>query len=477
MSTSCSREPWASASRRLFNDLRRLVQRVTRQMAVVATIAFESDSPGVVPAAPGRAWWALTLLIVATVFSFVDRQIFSLVADPMSHELGLTNAELGLLQGLGLSFFMVIGGLPLGWLADRMNRSVLLGGCVLAWSISTLACGLAQNFTQLLLATIGVAFGEGALVPVIYSLIPDLFPRHQRVHANSIYFLAAVLGAALGLAVCGATLGVLESAKSTLPAFNHIATWRLAFFAVALPGPVLALAILSIKAKRGVAASPGHERPMLGLKSYLRRHWLACINVFCGFGLYALALAAGVSWLPIMLTREFGETPSKVGIRLGIAIGLGTCIGIVTAFLLARRLDHRSNPTVPLLISRYAFLLSAVPIFLMLFARTPLEIYVLFATLIVASMAASSLMPNILQDMVPRHLRARLIAINSIVSVCFSGAGPILLGVFPSAGPASAHPLITALVVISLPCCFLGGLLMKRSERPVTNALAEFAEI
>jgi MFS family permease len=453
------------------------VPAVTRQVARVVTVPFESES-GVVRSASGRSWWALALLIMATVFSFVDRQIFSLVADPMSHELGLTNAELGLLQGLGLSFFMVIGGLPLGWLADRMNRSVLLGICVLAWSISTLACGFAQNFTQLLLATIGVAFGEGALVPVIYSLIPDLFPRHQRVQANSIYFLAAVLGAALGLAVSGATLGVIESTKSTLPAFNHIATWRLAFFAVALPGPVLALAILSISAKRGVAAAPaGQEPPMHGLKTYVRRHWLACLNVFCGFGFYALALAAGVSWLPVMLIREFGEVPSKVGVRLGMAIGLGTCLGILIAFILARRLNHRSNPTVPLLISRYAFFLSAVPIFLLLFARTPLEVYALFATLMVASMAASSLMPNILQDMVPRHLRARLIAINSIVSVCFSGAGPILLGIFPSVGHASAHPLITALVVIGLPCCFLGALLMKCSERPVTNALAEFVEI
>jgi MFS family permease len=442
----------------------------------VAAIAIESGPADVAPAASRRAWWGLALLIVATVFSFVDRQIFSLVADPMSHELGLTNAQLGLLQGLGLSFFMVIGGLPLGWLADRMNRSVLLAICVLAWSLSTLACGLSQNFTQLLLSTIGVAFGEGALVPIIYSLIPDLFPRHQRVQANSIYFLSAVLGAALGLALCGATLAAIEAAKSTLPTFSHIASWRLAFCAVALPGPVLAIAILSIKATRGTEASLVRAQPTLGLKIYLRRHWLACINVFCGFGFYALALAAGVSWLPIILTREFREAPAKVGIRLGMSIGLGTCIGILVAFLLARRLDHRSNPTVPLIISRYAFLLSALPIFLMVFARSPLEIYGLFAALMVASMAASSLMPNILQDMVPRHLRARLIAINSIVSVCFSGAGPILLGVFSSAGPASAHPLVMALVIIGLPCCLLASLLMKGSERPVKNALTEFDE-
>src|SRR5690606_19083833 len=118
------------------------------------------------------------------------------------------------------------------------DRRWLLAGCILAWSAATAACGFARDSTELLFAAVGVAIGEAVLTPLIYSMIPDLFPGERRTLANLVYFGASLVGAGLGLALSGALVGLLPE--------GPIRPWRLAFLVAAAPAPLLALGVAMI---------------------------------------------------------------------------------------------------------------------------------------------------------------------------------------------------------------------------------------
>ena len=122
---------------------------------------------------PAVAWYALAILVVAFIFSFVDRIILAMLVEPLKQDLGLTDTDLGVLQGLAFAVFYAAVGLPIGRLADRYSRRAIIGWGILLWSVRTAVCGLARNFWELFRARVGVGVGEAALSPAAYSMIAD----------------------------------------------------------------------------------------------------------------------------------------------------------------------------------------------------------------------------------------------------------------------------------------------------------------
>ena len=114
---------------------------------------------------PAVAWYALGILVVAFIFSFIDRIILAMLVEPLKQDLGLTDTQLGVLQGLAFAVFYAAVGLPIGRLADRYSRRAIIGWGILLWSVMTAVCGLARNFWELFLARVGVGVGEAALSP------------------------------------------------------------------------------------------------------------------------------------------------------------------------------------------------------------------------------------------------------------------------------------------------------------------------
>jgi MFS family permease len=108
----------------------------------------------------------LALLTVIYVFNFIDRQILNILAESIAKELSLSDTQIGLMTGFAFAVFYTFMGIPLARYADRpdSDRITLMSICLAVWSAMTAACGLAQNFGQLLLARIGVGAGIGLLI-------------------------------------------------------------------------------------------------------------------------------------------------------------------------------------------------------------------------------------------------------------------------------------------------------------------------
>ncbi|MGY6201934.1 MFS transporter [Paraburkholderia strydomiana] len=150
-----------------------------------------------------RGYTTLAVLIVAYIISLVDRQVMSLMVAPIKQTLHINDVEIGLLQGFSFALFYCILGLPLGRIADRSSRRILIAAGMAFWSAATIACAFAHSFTELFVARMCVGIGEAALAPAAYSLLADLFPPKRLIRANALFSMGAMLGGGLALVVGG----------------------------------------------------------------------------------------------------------------------------------------------------------------------------------------------------------------------------------------------------------------------------------
>lgn len=421
------------------------------------------------------AAYGIAVLVLATMFGSLDRQIMILLAEPMRHSLGLSDTKLGLLQGVGITLFAGITALPLGWLADRFGRRSMLAGCVLVWTAATAFTGMAQSFEELFIAAVGLGIGEAGLIPIVYGLIPEIVSARRRVLANSIYALAAILGAGVGTALSGALVGALENVRPLLPqAWQALETWRLAFFGVALPGPLVALCILMIRLhpQRGSVAGPAFSS-VADLGAYARTHAGTMARVFGGSGLAALGIGAAGNWAPVVASRSFGASPAEVGEGIGAAYLIGTAGGALIGSVAVKALRRRLGMATPIRVISVGSVLAALASLLMPLVHSATGLYLLFGVQVATLIAASMLAPTLLQDMSPEALRSRVIAIGTAVSVGLSSSSPVLVGVLSDLLHAHPDGLTLAMAGVGALAFALAALVMRAAETPFVNTVRE----
>ena len=279
-----------------------------------------------------RAWYTLALLTLVYIFSIADRFVVSTLIEPIKAELHLSDSAIGFLTGTALAIFYTGMGIPLGMIADRVDRRKLVAASLAIWSLMTAACGVAQNFTQLMLARIGVGTGEAGGTPASQSMIADLFPFSRRVLATSIFTLGAAGGSYLGGTFGGAI------------ADSH--GWRSAFFALGVPGIALALLVrFTLREPTREAALQAREQaPSLGVT--LRYIWqqrslvhvlaAGTVVTYWGWGL--------LWWTPAFLARSHHLSIGAAGGVVGSISGVGGALGVILGGLSIHylsRLDAR----------------------------------------------------------------------------------------------------------------------------------------
>jgi predicted MFS family arabinose efflux permease len=291
-------------------------------------------------ARPARgAWLVLAVLCFVYVLNFLDRQLLSILAKPIQDELGVTDGQLGRIGGLYFALFYCILAIPVGWLADRTNRVKVLSCACALWSAATIACGMASNYPQLVLARMTVGIGEAGGVPPSYAIISDYFPPGQRGTALGLYNLGPPIGQALGVAF-GASIAAAYS-------------WRDAFVSIGIVGIVTALIVYLFvrEPARGRldAAPAGHEA--VG-PAEPARFWATCRMFFARPVLAWMALASGITQIvtyatmnfaTLFLMREKGMTLSEIAIWYALLVGLGIGGGIYLSGRLVDRLAPRSK--------------------------------------------------------------------------------------------------------------------------------------
>lgn len=299
--------------------------------AAVGKSLLPDPLPKASPLADPRIRVMLWTLFVVYTLNFLDRQVVAILAEPIKHDLNLSDTQIGLMTGLAFALFYTVLGIPIARYADSpaTSRVGLISISLAIWSAMTLVSGLAQNFAQLLLARIGVGVGEAGCTPAAHSLISDAVPSEKRASAIAFYGLGIPVGSLLGLIVGGV--------------LNDAFGWRVAFMAVGVPGLLLALILgFIIKEPRhlaftnAIAQAPRSPlsaiealREVFGSRTFVLLAVAASVTAFLGYG-------KGV-WTVILFIRSHGLSAGQTGLLLGVVIGLAGVIGTWLGGALADR--------------------------------------------------------------------------------------------------------------------------------------------
>ena len=431
------------------------------------------------------AGYGLAILIGVALFATVDGQIFGLVAERVRLALNMSDTKLGLLQGVGGVFVLSLAAFPIGWLADRWDRRYVLAAGVLVWSAACLARGFAHNFAQLMVATIALSIGSAGVVPCIYGLIPSLFRGQTRILANSIFVVVLYLTAAGGLALCGGLLLGLDAVRPQLPLMlRHVDSWRIAFWVLAAPGPLVALLLTTIRLRRegpfpmtppsGVSPAEAAQARRMGLIEYLRQNPRTFAGVCLGSGVIAVG-AAVRGWAPIIAARIFGASPGMIGESLGLASAIGLGTGFVATVFITRRYGPRLGAKFPLRVLWVGGLVSASLSLTMLFAANATQLFVLLGMQTAIETAGTIVSPGLLKDLGPAHLRSSLISLCVVVATAISATSPVLVGAISDALKASPHGLLIAAVTVGVVGTGLASLIFAFTETPYKRTVEALA--
>lgn len=419
---------------------------------------------------PASAWYGLIVLLAATLLAYTDRQMLSLVAPALESSLGLTDLQIGVLQGLGMAIFACVASYPLGWLADRFGRRRVLAAGVTCWSAATLCCALQSTFQGLFLSTIGIAVGEAGLAPVVFAMIPDLFPERRRNIANFIFYAGSLMGAGAGMAAGGAMLHGLSAAREGMPHWlAGVDSWRIAMTAAALPGALLALLVATMPLRRRRVDRPAAgDEARSGFIAYARAHWQTLACVYGSLLATGVAMNASLIWFPLALPRAFGVDPTGVGVGLGAAIAIATVVGVA---LPACILGGRHRAIRALALARIFVALTPAPAVFLPLVASPLQAYVLAAVQGALGIASSSLIPGLLQDLAPPHLRSRILALLGIANGLALAVSPMAIGAISSRLPGP-RGVINAITLVSLPSLLASAFLIALAARPYAATVA-----
>ena len=377
--------------------------------------ALVDEIPAHAPAPPASAAYrryVLWLLLLIYIVNFIDRQVINILAEPIKNDLHLADWQLGLLSGFAFGIVYTLLGFPLARAADRHHRGYIIAGCLAAWSAFTGACGLAQNFLQLVAFRAGVGVGEAGCTPTSHALIADYTPKEKRASALAFYAMGTPIGSLLGLAIGGA--------------MSDYFGWRQAFLVAAVPGLVLAVvAAFTVREPRhhiaaaakaagdtaavAIASFSETLRYLMTKRAFWFMAWGAGIRSFLGYGhaAFAPSFFYRVHGPEIAaLAEHFHMRPQTfVGVALGVIGGVGGTLGSWAGGQIADRWgarDLRVYGSVPA-----AAVVISVPIALVLYT-TPsaaLALGLIVFTTFVGALWYGPIYSSA-QGMVPQRMRA-----------------------------------------------------------------------
>ncbi|MDE1150802.1 MAG: MFS transporter [Azospirillaceae bacterium] len=376
----------------------------------------------------GRAWYGIGVLLLAYAFSFLDRQILSLLVEPIKRDLNLNDTRISLLQGLAFALVLGLGGLPIGRLVDRGSRIRLIALGIAFWSVMTIACGLVQGYIGLAVARMGVAVGEAVLLPAAFSLITDLVPARRLGLAFGLFSMGVYLGAGAALMGGASVIGALAANGGLdLGALGHLRPWQGVFVIVGLPGLAMALWVATLREPTRTKA-PVAAPPLAEVATYLRGHagTLVCL-LLCG-AFSTMSAYAHAAWLPSFFIRVHGWTAVQAGHAYGsLLIVFGTlgvvAGGVVGDFLVSRgRANGRLLAMVGSSLAALPFAMAAP-----LVADPTLALVLIAAGLFFSTMMISN-SPAALQEMLPPRMRGIGAALAILVITPLGlGLGPTLV--------------------------------------------------
>jgi MFS family permease len=382
-----------------------------------------------------HAWYAVGLLTLANISSFLDRQILALLVAPIKRDMHLTDTQVSLLMGLSFAMFYTIFGILIGRLADRANRRNIIITGIAIWSVLTSLCAGVKNYSQFFLVRMGVGVGEATLSPSAYSIITDYFPKRKLGIAMSVYTMGIFLGSGLALAI-GAVLVSRLPTEGILhvPILGDIYHWQKLFILIGLPGLFISLLMFTIKepARKDVLHKEGVQTKLSLMESLqiVFQHPKTYVSICLGTAFTAFVSYGCTAWIPTYFNRTFGWPVPKAGLYFGLISLAASISGVLWGGWYADKLKNKGVQNGRIRVGLIAATVIALSCFIPLIGNPNIVLILLFipAFFVASPMGAST---TAIQEIMPNQVRALSSAIYLfILNMIGLGLGPYLVAFF-----------------------------------------------
>lgn len=283
---------------------------------------------------PSRArYGVVTMAISLAVLSYVQRVAISQAAGPISHDLHLDKAQMGLIFGaFGLSYALFE--LPMGLLGDKLGVRRVLLQIVLAWSVFTALTGAAWNVGSMWVIRFLFGAGEAGCFPNLTRMLSVWLPKRERVTAQSLMWACTRWG---GAATPPLVLLAIE-----------LVGWRWAFVLFALVGVIWCVVFVfwfrnKPEEHKGVnAAELELIRSSRGIVSHdisNQQSWLPillkpqvallALQYFC----FSFVWYFYITWLPTYLRESRGQSTGHAALLSVLPLLFGGCGSLISGLL------------------------------------------------------------------------------------------------------------------------------------------------
>jgi MFS family permease len=364
----------------------------------------------------GRTFYMLTLIFLIYLFDYADRKVISALFTSIEKEWLVSNAQLEWLNSI-VSLMISIFVIPMSILVDRWSRKKMISLMIFVWSIATLMCAFAENYTQLLLFRALTGFGEAAYAAAAVALITKAFPREHRSKYIGIYDAAAPIGAGIGI-VAGGYIGAVYG-------------WRNAFGLVAIPGLILSFLFLfvndyhTVKLTKKVNESLSFSKEIVhDTISLLKIPTLRYLYI--AYGAIIALNTTVIDFMPKYLEKDYGLLPQKASMLSGV-LAIGVLFGAILGGFIAD-MWGKTNKDAKILVSAISTILSIVFLLVALQVTSLNLTLVLFALFGLNSVAFLAPISTIIQEVVHTRVRALSFGINVLVMNLFVVIVSVMIG-------------------------------------------------
>jgi MFS family permease len=291
------------------------------------------------------SWYTVFMLAIVVMLAQIDRNVITLMVEPMKRDLDLSDTEVSLLIGLAFTVCYVMFGPPIARIADRGFRKPVIAASLTVWSCATSLCGLAQNFWQLFLGRAIIGGAESASSPASLSMIADVIPREKLPRAYAIYNTGFLFGGALALLLGGLLLGYFANVDPILiPGIGVVRDWQLVFVILGLPGLLFAILImLTVPEPQRRAGHKTQGYPLREVTGFIWTNRRMHLPLLIGILINSIQTFGAIAWLPAFYERTYGWGPATIGPLLGPINMAVALIGLFSGAFITEWLGKRRD--------------------------------------------------------------------------------------------------------------------------------------
>ena len=417
----------------------------------------KSHQPGLYKTGGWSSHYILIICTLLYVINYIDRQVFSVVLQPMKVELGLTDTQCGLAQTifiLGMALFSF----PVAYMVDRWSRNKTIGIMALLWSLFTFLTGFAKSFSTLIMPRSLVGVGESGFTAGGVAMVSAAYPPEKRARMLGIFNIGIPLGAAIGVIAGGAISAAMG--------------WRWAFYIFAIPGVILSILAFFMRDYK-TPASPGTAGARINFGKSIAALFRipSLVLYFFGYGILCFMTVSVLVWAPALMMRLMSISEATAG----MIVGGWALVAIIAAPLGGWLADLWQKKTGKgrLYLPALASILAAIVLIIMVILRFgPIGIALGFVYGFL-SVVGSPALNAVSQDVVPAAHKGLSMGMAVFAAYMFGGAwGPSVVGAISDKLGGGADGLLTAFLITTI-AGFIAALLLWLAARTYPADMAK----